>query len=109
MASKTADNATRLAAIWHLNESLRFFGKLKLTQLQKDVLELDGWLIKRCLKEQTTIIPTRDIKRYVSPKNLRKTEYLKSVLSILGEANRALVFSCGSSTEIHVNPSPAGR
>ena len=79
VASKTADNAARLAALfqvfehdmvgaveleafegasriaaWHLNESRRFFGELALPAELADAARLDSWLIEYCRRERTS-------------------------------------------------------
>jgi putative DNA primase/helicase len=77
VASKTADNAIRLAALfqifegtggavgldcfesgsriaaWHLNESRRFFGELALPVELANAARLDRWLIEYCKRERT--------------------------------------------------------
>ena len=78
VASKTADNAARMAAqfqrvehgigdavgvevfdrasrivAWHLNESRRFFGELALPAELADAARLDTWLIEHCRRERT--------------------------------------------------------
>ncbi|MGH8660095.1 MAG: YfjI family protein [Gammaproteobacteria bacterium] len=76
VASKTADNAVRLAALfqvfegaggaigadafesasriaaWHLNESRRFFGELALPAELVNAARLDSWLIDYCRRER---------------------------------------------------------
>ncbi|MBL8492967.1 MAG: DUF3987 domain-containing protein [Rhodocyclaceae bacterium] len=77
VASKSADNAARLAALfqlfdgaggaigaeafdgasriaaWHLHEARRFFGELALPEELADAARLDSWLISHCKREQT--------------------------------------------------------
>jgi putative DNA primase/helicase len=80
VASKSADNAARLAALfqqfehgtggavgldsferasriaaWHLHESRRFFGELALPAELADAARLDSWLIEYCRQERTHI------------------------------------------------------
>ena len=83
VASKSADNATRLAALfhvfegglgaigidaferasriaaWHLNESRRFFGELALPVEMADAARLDKWLIEHCKRERTHCVGKR--------------------------------------------------
>ena len=81
VASKTADNAARLAALfqvfehdtagavgleafegasriaaWHLNESRRFFGELALPAELAAAARLDAWLIEYCRRERTHLV-----------------------------------------------------
>jgi putative DNA primase/helicase len=81
VASKTADNAARLAALfqvfeygpggvvgleafesasrivaWHLSESKRFFGELALPVEMSDAVRLDAWLIAHCRRERTLTV-----------------------------------------------------
>jgi len=73
-ASKSADNAVRIAALfhvfcgrdgdiaednfsgamriaeWHLNEALRFFGENALSDELNDALKLEKWLLEECCK-----------------------------------------------------------
>ena len=85
VASKSADNAARLAALfqvfeggggainaesfesasriaaWHLNEARRFFGELALPAELANAARLDTWLIEHCRRERTHIVPRRDV------------------------------------------------
>ena len=91
VASKTADNATRIAALfqlfnqgtaaigleafeggkriaaWHLHEASRFFGELALPQEQVDVARLDKWLLGYCQRENSCVVSRRDVQRNVTP------------------------------------------
>jgi putative DNA primase/helicase len=82
-ASKSADNAARLAAlfhvfeggqgdigaeeidkacriaVWHLYESKRFFGELALSVEMSDVTRLDKWLIDYCRREHSHLVGKR--------------------------------------------------
>lgn len=81
VASKTADNAIRLAALfqifedacgavgldcfesgsriaaWHLTESRRFLGELALPAELANAARLDRWLIEYCKRERTHLVP----------------------------------------------------
>ena len=87
VASKSADNAARLAALfhvfegglgaisanaferasriaaWHLNESRRFFGELALPAEMVDTARLEGWLIEHCKRKRTHCVARRDAQR----------------------------------------------
>ncbi len=128
VASKTADNAARLAALfqvfegtggaigaeafesasriaaWHLNEARRFFGELALPAELADAARLDGWLLDYCRRHKTTIVPRREVQRNVTPVHLRQRSVLEDGLRELIEAGRVLLVQEGKRKEIHVNP-----
>jgi putative DNA primase/helicase len=129
VASKTADNAARLAALfhtfehgisgvvglgafegasrivaWHLNEARRFFGELALPVELADAARLDGWLIDYCRRQRTNIIPRREVQRNVVPVRLRQKAALNSAMDELSEGGRIRSVKDGSRREIHVNP-----
>lgn len=88
VASKSADNAARLAALfhvfegglgaistdafdrasriaaWHLNESRRFFGELALPVEMADAARLDRWLIEYCKRERKNFVARRYAQRH---------------------------------------------
>ena len=113
VASKTADNAVRLAglfqlfehgesgligisafegasriAAWHLNESRRFFGEFTLPPELMDAERLDAWLLDYCQRERTHIVPWLTIMRF-GPSGIRKKAILEAAISELTELNRA--------------------
>jgi putative DNA primase/helicase len=128
VASKTADNAARLAALfqvfegaggavgaeafesasriaaWHLNEARRFFGELALPAELADAARLDGWLLDYCRRQKTNIVPRREVQRNVTPVHLRQRSVLEDALRELNEAGRVLLVQDGRRKEIHVNP-----
>ena len=128
VASKTADNAARLAALfqvfeggggaigaeafesasriaaWHLNEARRFFGELALPEVLADAARLDGWLLDYCRRQKTNIVPRREVQRNVIPIHLRQKAVLEDALRELNEAGRMLLVQEGRRKEIHVNP-----
>jgi len=129
VASKSADNAARLAALfqvfehgmggavgldcfesasriaaWHLNESRRFFGELALPAELANAARLDTWLIEYCRRERTHVVPRRDVQRNVTPVHLRQNAALEDALRELIEAGRVLLVLEGRRKEIHVNP-----
>ncbi len=129
VASKSADNAVRLAALfqvsegggeaievaafesarriaaWHLNEARRFFGELALPEEQANAVRLDQWLIEYCRRERTRFVPRRDVQRNVTPANLRQRSALEMALVELVEAGRIRLVQDGRRKEIHINPS----
>ena len=129
VASKTADNAARIAtlfqifehgisntiglkefegasriAAWHLNEARRFYGKLALSEDQADAARLDKWLIDYCQRENLHIILRREIQRNVTPVHLRRKAALEFALLELDEAGRIRLVQNGKRKEIHINP-----
>ena len=128
VASKSADNAARLAALfqvfegaggaigtgafesasriaaWHLNEARRFFGELALPAELANAAWLDTWLIGHCRRERTHIVPRRDVQRNVTPVHLRQKAALEDALRELIEAGRVRQVQEGRRKEIHVNP-----
>lgn len=128
VASKTADNAARLAALfqvfdgvggevgldafegaariatWHLHESRRFFGELALPPELADATRLDRWLVEYCRRERTYIVPRREVQRNVTPINLRQKVALDEALHELVEAYRVRLVQVGRRKEIHINP-----
>ena len=123
--SKIADNAARIAALfhlfdgaagpiqeptmngactlcaWHLHESKRFFGALAMPQELVDAERLDAWLIARCRTQQTGQISTRDAQRY-GP--IRDSKRLEPALAELHRAGRARIRQDGKRRLIELNP-----
>ncbi len=129
VASKIADNAARLAALfhlfevsvygeiglealvsasrivaWHLNESRRFFGELALPVEMGNAIRLDSWLINYCLRHTTNLVPRREVQRNVTPVHLRQQSILDNALRELIQADRILLRHDGRRKEILVNP-----
>ena len=129
VASKTADNAARIAALfqifesggggaiglaafegayriaaWHLHEARRFYGELALPEEQANAARLDSWLLDYCRREQTNIVPRREVQRNVTPVRLRERVALTSALAELAEAGRVQLVQDGKRKEIHINP-----
>ncbi|WP_449192206.1 YfjI family protein [Thauera sp.] len=126
VASKSADNAARLAALfqlfehgmggavgpdslkrasliaaWHLHEARRFFGELALPADLADAARLDTWLIGFCQRERTHLVPTREAQR-LGP--IRDKERLATALRELEELDRVRVSQEGRRKTIKVNP-----
>jgi len=128
VASKSADNAARLAALfqvfehgigaigvdcferasrivaWHLSEARRFFGELALPAELADAARLDSWLIEYCKRERTHLVPTREAQR-LGP--IRDKEKLATALRELEELDRVRVTHEGRRKTIKVNPALA--
>lgn len=127
VASKSADNAARLAALfqmfddegvvraigiesferasliaaWHLHEARRFFGELALPAELADAVMLDNWLIKHCMRERTHFVSSRDAQR-LGPVRVR--EKLATALQVLEEMSRVRVRQEGRRKTVLVNP-----
>ena len=129
VASKAADNAARLAALfhvfdhdadgavaqesfeaasrivaWHLNESRRFFGELALPAELAGAAQMDRWLLEYCQQRQTGAVPRRDIQRLVTPATLRRKDAFCAALRELAEAGRIREVATGSRKVVQVNP-----
>ena len=128
VASKAADNAARLASLfhifkgahgaisadafisasrivaWHLHEAMRFFGEFAQSTELADAARLDRWLIDYCQKYRTHIVPRREIQRNVTPVHLRQKSVLEDAIKELVEIGRVRYVKQAGRKEIHVNP-----
>lgn len=132
VASKSADNAARLAALfqifehgmggavglecfesasriaaWHLNESRRFFGELALPAELADAARLDTWLVEYCSREKTHLVPIAKLQQF-GPGGLRSKATIETALRELEEAGRARLQREGKRKLIAVNPALLG-
>ena len=126
VASKTADNAVRLAALfqvfehgmggaigadafadasdiaaWHLSESRRFFGELALPPELADAARLDTWLIAHCKRERTQSVGKNHVRQH-GP--LRDGKRLDAAIRELSELARLRLRAHGKKLTVHVNP-----
>ncbi|MGZ8916390.1 MAG: DUF3987 domain-containing protein [Methylobacter sp.] len=126
VASKTADNAARLAALfhvfthgvdgavdvdcfqgasqiaaWHLSEARRFLGQLALPVELANAARLDTWLIEYGKRERTHIIPRREVQRS-GP--VRDKDALRQALQELDDLGRARLVIDGRRKDIVINP-----
>lgn len=126
VASKAADNAARLAALfhvfdhgaggqveidsfesasrivaWHLHESRRFFGELALPVEMADAARLDSYLIEHCLREKTHMTNKRLTQQY-GP--IRKKEKFDNAINELCDLDRVNVIAEGKKIMLQVNP-----
>ena len=124
VASKSADNAARVAALfqmfeggagaighaafesaslisaWHLQEARRFFGELALPVELLDAARLDGWLIEHCRRDRTNVVSKRDAQRGL----IRDKSRLDAALRELEELDRVKVVREGQRKTIKMNP-----
>lgn len=128
VASKSADNAARIAALfqvfehgtggavglecfegasriaaWHLNESRRFFGELALPVELATAARLDTWLIQYCLRERTHLVPIAKLQQG-GPNGLRSKATIELAMRELEEAGRTRWVRDGKKKQIAVNP-----
>lgn len=127
VASKTADNAARLACqfhvfsgdagaisldafesasiitAWHLNEARRFFGGLALPQELADAARLDVWMLEYCQQHKTGEIPTTTIQQF-GPCGLRSKVAIDAAMEELEGLERSRRVKDGKRKTIHINP-----
>ena len=127
VASKTADNAARLACqfhvfsgdagaitldalesasiitAWHLNEARRFFGGLALPQELADAARLDTWMLEYCRQHKTGVIPATTIQRF-GPSCLRLKVAIDAAMEELEGLERARRVKDGKRKAILINP-----
>lgn len=124
-ASKIADNATRLAALfhvfegglgaisldaferasaivaWHLNESRRFFGEIALPAELAGAVRLNDWLIQHCKREHTHYVAKRYAQQYGA---IRDATRLDAAINELEALDRIQVRKDGKKISIWLNP-----
>ena len=127
VASKTADNAARLAALfhtftgsigpidieamesaarltaWHLTEAKRFLGELAMPAELINPARLEAWMLDYCRRENTDKVPTREVQQF-GPGGLRdKATFLEAVKE-LAELGRARLVQDGRKRIVQINP-----
>jgi len=130
VASKSADNAARLAALfqifehgmggavgldsfegasriaaWHLNESRRFFGELALPAELADAARLDTWLIEHCRRTRTHFAGKNHVRQH-GP--LRDGPRLDAAIRELADLERLCLVKDGKRLTIQLNPALVG-
>jgi putative DNA primase/helicase len=125
VASKSADNAARLAALfqifigpgqaiseeafhsaskitaWHLGEALRFFKELSLTPVQADSARLDRWLRAYCNKNQANSV-NKTFTRQHGP--IRDVARLNAAIAELTNLGRVRLKTTNRHQTIQINP-----
>jgi putative DNA primase/helicase len=129
VASKAADNAGRISALfhvfegapgsavaevsfkaasriaeWHLGEARRFLSELALPSGLEDAARLDAWLIAYCHRHGTDRVATTDVQR-LGPGRLRDKARLDAAVQDLEDLGRAQPDQDGRRRCIAVNPS----
>lgn len=127
VASKTADNAARLAALfhtfngsigpidldameaaarvnaWHLTEAKRFLGELAMPAELANPARLESWMLDYCGRENTDRVPTREVQRH-GPGGLRDKAIINDAIKELAELGRARLVQDGKKKLIQINP-----
>ncbi len=127
VASKTADNAARLAALfhtfngsigpidleamesaaritaWHLTEARRFLGELAMPAELANPARLESWLLDYCRRERTDAVPTREVQR-CGPGGLRDKAAFLEAIKELAELGRARLVQDGKKRRVQINP-----
>lgn len=126
VASKAADNAARLAALfhvfahdanqpigtdsiesakrivaWHLSEARRFFNELALPDGVADAVKLDSFLIERCKVAQSHMV-SKSVAIQYSP--LRTKEKLDAAIKVLCDLDRVQIQKHGKRITLKINP-----
>ncbi len=132
VASKAADNAARIACLfhlfeagsqgqigephmvgaaaivaWHLYEARRFFGEIALPPELNAAAKLEAWLLRFCRTNGVTAVPRRDVAR-LGPYRVRTEKALTTALEVLGGLNRVRVVKDGKRKLLQVNPALLG-
>ncbi len=128
VGSKTADNAVRIAALfhvfeghpgtligietvvaacriaeWHLAESRRFFSELALPLGLANAARLEDWLVKQCRKYGVDRMPTKEVQQ-LGPNALRDKSVLDAAIQELEELGRVMRLQDGRRKFLAVNP-----
>jgi putative DNA primase/helicase len=127
VASKTADNAARLAALfhtftgsvgpidieamesaarvtlWHLTEAKRFLGELAMPTELVNPARLETWMLDYCRREHTDRVPTREVQQF-GPGGLRDKATYTEAIKELAELGRARLVHDGRKRAIQINP-----
>ncbi len=128
VASKTADNAARLAALfhtftgsigpidikamesaarvtlWHLHEARRFLGEMAMPAELANAGRLEAWMLDYCKREHTDQVPTRVIQQLISPISLRVKTTFTEAISELEDLGRARLVQDGKRRMVQIRP-----
>ena len=127
VASKTADNAARLAALfhtftgnvgpidieamesggqiaaWHLSEARRFLGELAMPLELANPARLESWMLDYCKRESTDRVPTGKVQQF-GPSGLRNKATITEAAKELAELGRARLVQDGKKRLIQIRP-----
>jgi hypothetical protein len=128
VASKTADNAARLAALfhtftgsigpidikamesaarvtlWHLHEARRFLGEMAMPAELANAGRLEAWMLDYCKREHTDQVPTRVIQQLISPISMRVKNTFTEAISELEDLGRARLVQDGKRRMVQIRP-----
>jgi hypothetical protein len=132
-ASKAAENAARIAALfhlfesgtdgqisasdleraadlvsWHLLEARRFTGELALPLEVLNALKLEQWLVDYCKEQKASPVPRRLVMQF-GPQPTRRKKNLDAALDELQQAGRIRHKKEGRIQIIEVNPDLLGK
>ncbi len=128
VASKAADNAARVAALfhmfeqgpigeiaphhmeaaariikWHLYEARRFLIQIAIPPEVGNAMLLESWLLDRCRRMGIAEVPVNHIQKY-GPNRVRRKECLSAALVVLENAARIRCATAGRKKSVKVNP-----
>lgn len=128
VASKAADNAVRLACLfhlidhglcgdvdeetfdraslivlWHLKEAQRVFGEIALSPELINAMELENFCVRYCHKQNVNRLQVSSVLQY-GPSRLRKKSAIDSAVSILEDLDRVRLKKEGKAKYIEINP-----
>jgi len=128
VASKAADNAARVAALfhlfegwtsfnisadhmrraasivsWHLYEARRFMGEVSIADEVKNAVVLESWLIARCHNEGVTEIRKNAILQNC-PNRMRNAATINKAIKELTEAGRVRLVTIDGAAWVQVRP-----
>ena len=127
VASKTADNAARLAALfhtftgsigpidiesmesaarialWHLTEGKRFLGELATPAELANPARLEAWLLDYCRREHSDKVSMREVQR-MGPSGLRDKSIILEAVIELADLGRARMVQDGRAKSIQIRP-----
>ena len=128
VAAKAAENAARLAALfhvlehgvsgtigaeeiqaaacivgWHLNEARRLLADLDTPPSLAAAIRLDAWLRNEAQANHTDRVPAKRIYQY-GPNCVRDSRDLRAALAILAERGRARMEEDGRRRSVAINP-----
>lgn len=96
------NGATRIAA-WHLNESRRFFGEIGLPRVLKNAAMLETWLIAYCKRESVFFVPVAALQQ-TGPVSLRRKEAHDPAIRELSALNRLRIVTKAPKKLLELNP-----
>jgi len=96
--TRTFENAVKLA-YWYLNESKRFFSEFVLTEFERSMIKMSGWLKQRCIANKSLMVSIREIQQY-GPSGLRNRDKIMPILKALCKLEHIKIYA----SKVKVNP-----